>query len=85
MKNYGIVRSTIKPDPIKVDEFSVWKSNNIHQISENVGEEMEFDGYEYEMIQYDKDEYILMLESDMYTTQEALIEIAGILGGGDNG
>lgn len=60
MVDYGKVRSTVKPDAIVIDEFSVWKHTDIQEISENVGTEDEFNGYEYNMIQYTKDEFILM-------------------------
>lgn len=59
MVDYGRVRSTVKPEPIVIDEFSVWQYTNIQEISENVGEENEFVGYEFSMIQYSKDEFIL--------------------------
>lgn len=59
MVDYGRVRSTVKPEPIVIDEFSVWQHTDIQEISENVGEENEFVGYEFTMIQYSKDEFIL--------------------------
>lgn len=59
MVDYGRVRSTVKPEPIVIDEFSVWQHTDIQEISENVGEENEFMGYEFTMIQYSKDEFIL--------------------------
>ncbi|RHU07196.1 MULTISPECIES: hypothetical protein [Erysipelotrichaceae] len=58
MKDFGKVRSTEKPDELVTDSFSVWVHTDITPISENVGEENEFVGFEYNMIQYDKDEYI---------------------------
>lgn len=58
MVDYGKVRSTVKPDPIVIDEFSVWVHTDIQSISENVGTENEFVGYEFNMKQFDKDEYI---------------------------
>ncbi|WP_202946818.1 hypothetical protein, partial [Rhodanobacter spathiphylli] len=60
MKDYGRVRSTISPKPMVIDEFSVWIHKNITEVSEN-----EFIGYEYDMIQYEKDEYIMLLQSDI--------------------
>ena len=39
MVDYGRVRSTVKPEPIVIDEFSVWQHTDIQEISENVGEE----------------------------------------------
>lgn len=58
MVDYGKVRSTVKPDPIIIDEFSVWVHTDIQSVSENVGTENEFVGYEFNMKQFDKDEYI---------------------------
>ena len=62
MINYGRVRSTVKPEEIKIDEFSVWKCLNIEPITEQLDEEKQFIGYEYDLIQYSKDEYILLSE-----------------------
>ena len=59
MVDYGKVRSTVKPESIVIDEFSVWKHTDIQEVSENVGTDDEFIGYEYNMIQYTKDEFIL--------------------------
>lgn len=59
MVDYGRVRSTVKPEPIVIDEFSVWQHTNIQEVSENVGEENEFKGFEFNMVQYTKDEFIL--------------------------
>lgn len=61
MIEHGKVRSTIKPESIIVDEFSVWVNSNITPIEENQGEENEFIGFEYDMVQYDKDEYIKII------------------------
>lgn len=58
MTDYGKVRSTEKPERIVVDDYSVWVHTDIREISENIGEENEFAGYEFNMIQYDKNEFI---------------------------
>ena len=50
MIDYGKVRSTVKPDEIVIDEFSVWQHTDIQEVSENVGEENEFVGYEFNMV-----------------------------------
>lgn len=54
MKNYGRQRSTIKPDEIVIDEYSVWVHSDIHEISES-----KFDGFEFDMVQYTKNEFII--------------------------
>ena len=33
MVDYGKVRSTVKPEPIVIDEFSVWQHTNIQTVS----------------------------------------------------
>lgn len=59
MVDYGKVRSTVKPETIVIDDYSVWQHTNIQEVSENVGEEGEFIGFEFNMVQYTKDEFIL--------------------------
>lgn len=59
MVDYGKVRSTVKPESIVIDDFSVWQHTNIQEVSENVGEENKFKGFEFNMVQYTKDEFIL--------------------------
>lgn len=74
MKNFGKTKSTVKPDEIVIDEFSVWIHTNIKETNDKK--------FEFDMIQYDKDEYILMmskknasLESQLTDTQVALTEV----------
>lgn len=81
MIEHGKVKSTVAPEPLVIDEVNVWVHSNIVPVEEVVGEET-FKGFEYDMIQYDKDEYIRImaeqnktLGSQMTDTQLALIEI----------
>lgn len=84
MKDYGKVRSTEKPDDLVIDEFSVWKNSNITKVEENIGDENEFVGYEFDMIQYGKDEYIHQIEQitneQITDLQMALTEVYESLG-----
>lgn len=87
MKDYGKQRSTVKPDEMVVDEFSVWNHTNITEVSENGGAENEFIGFEFNMIQYTKDEFIKLqteksasLEKQLTDTQLALVEIYESMG-----
>jgi hypothetical protein len=80
MINYGKTQSIVKPEPIKIDTFSVWVNTNIIAIEETVGEDM-FSGYEYDMVQYTKDEYIKLLDTQLTDAQLALAEIYELIGG----
>lgn len=60
MIDYGITRSTVKPEPLKIDEHSVWIYTNITPVEEN-----DFSGWEFHMMQYTKNEYISKLQADV--------------------
>jgi hypothetical protein len=72
MKDYGKVKSTVRPNALVVDEFSAWVNTNITEVSENVGQQNEFIGFEFNQVQYEKDEYIKMLSDDK-------IELTGVV------
>ena len=83
MIDHGRVRSTEKPDPLVIDEYSVWENTNIEPIKETgTEEENGFEGYEYNMVQHEKDAFILLmsektavLDKQLTDTQLALVEI----------
>lgn len=83
MKEYGKVRSTKQPEQKVIDNYSVWVAANITPVTEaGTDEQPGFTGYEYDLTQYTKDEYIKMiddrntsLEDQMTQAQEAMCEI----------
>lgn len=81
MIDYGTVRSTIKPNKVEIDEYSVWVNSNITEIVVQSEDESHTE-YEFNQVRYTKDEYIKMidernstLESQLNDTQLALCEI----------
>lgn len=87
MINHGRVQSTVKPKEIEIDEYSVWKNENISEITitDESGEHTE---YEFNQIQYTKDEYIKLmseqnqnLENELTDTQIALCDVYELIGG----
>ena len=81
MIDYGTVRSTVKPDEVEIDEYSVWVNSNITEIVMQSEDESHTE-YEFHQIRYTKDEYIKLidernttLESQLTDTQLALCEI----------
>jgi len=67
MKDYGRVRSTVRPKPIEIDSYHVYVNSNIMEIITD-----DFNGYEYDMIQYEKDEYIKLMAEQNETFLETL-------------
>ena len=81
MIDYGTVRSTVKPDEVEIDEYSVWVNSDIKEIQVHSEYENHIE-YEFHQIRYKKDEYIKLidkrnstLESQLTDTQLALCEI----------
>ncbi len=81
MKDYGIVESAVKPEPIKIDEYSVWVSTEIVPFEREIEGEI-FTGYSYRLVQYGKDEYLKIqiaenaaLAEQITDTQLALCEM----------
>ncbi|MFI3236826.1 MAG: hypothetical protein R3Y47_02210 [Lachnospiraceae bacterium] len=78
MKDYGTQRSTVQPNALVIDDYSAWVYTNIHPVNENVGEENEFNGYEFNMVQYEKDEYIKLIDDQNKANQVVLNNLLGV-------
>lgn len=81
MIDYGVVRSTVKPEKVEIDEYSVWVNSDIKEIQVQSEDESHTE-YEFNQVRYTKDEYIKLidernttLESQLTDTQLALCEI----------
>lgn len=79
MKDYGTAKSSIKPEEIVIDEYSVWVKTDITRTT---------GGWEYHMVQYSKDEYLALmdeknaaLEEQLTDTQIALCDVYEMIGG----
>lgn len=83
MINHGKVRSIVKPENTVIDEYSVWVANNIEEITVkdiDSNDNTTHIEYEYELLQYSKDEYIKLMSEQNYETQLALVELYESLG-----
>lgn len=74
MTDYGIVRSSVKPEPIKINEYSVYINTDIESINETYEDGTSFNGYSSHMIRYDKDEYIRMIIEENSNLSKQVIE-----------
>lgn len=81
MINHGLVRACEQPEPVVVDEHSVWVASDVQSVTvpDESGEHTE---YEFNLVQYDKVEYIHgmiekneSLEAQLTDTQLALCDV----------
>ena len=68
-------RSNIRPQATRTDDKYVWVASNIREITVE-DEEGNHTEYEYNLVRYDKDEYIM---DRMQEYQDALIELAEVV------
>lgn len=88
MKEYGKQRSTVKPIELELTETKVFVNSDIVQVNEpGTAEQPGFTGYEFDLIEYDKDEYIKIqaeknadLENEITQAQIAMCEIYEMMG-----
>ena len=82
MKNHGTVQGTMRPEPLVMDDYSVWKYDNIQEITvtDTMGDEhTEHTEYQYELTQYTKDEFIMQQAADLTEAQKAMCELYEII------
>lgn len=78
MVDYGRISSTVRPEPQVIDEFSVWINSDIQEV-EVTHEGDTHTEFEFNQIQYTKDEYIKMIDDK---NKELNHLMNTILGGG---
>ena len=83
MLDHGIVESNTRPEPIAVDEYSVWESTDIEEFQVEVETGEEVTHYRYQLNQYTKDDYILStIEQNQLASDLAIAELVEIMLGG---
>ena len=79
MKNFGKVKSSTRPPEIETTDTMVFVASNIQEVSREV-EEHQVTGYEYDLIQYTKDEYLIQQASHIHSLEEELAAAKILLG-----
>ena len=86
MIDHGLVESNTKPEPIVVDEYSVWEATDIEefQVEVETGEEtVPVVHYRYQLKQYTKDDYILStIKQNQMSSDLAIAELVEMMLGG---
>ena len=80
MLNHGKVRAAEAPESLVIDEYSVWIAENITEVTVT-DEQGTHTEYEFDLKQYDKDEYIHAMDDQLTDAQLALCELYEIIGG----
>ncbi len=74
------VRSTVEKPSMYYDDDHVYIVNGQKAVSENVGEDNEFIGFEVEEeIEYGKDEYIALQAQQVTSCEDMIIELSEVV------
>lgn len=76
-----VTRSTVKPEAIEIDAYSVYVNKNIKEIIPESTEEDQTTIYEYDQYIYDKDEYIRTMSEAQSDIEDAVMELAELVSG----
>lgn len=86
MKNHGQVRSTVEPLAVEITASKVFVASDIEEITVTMEEDTHVE-FQFNLIEYDKDEYIRMmsdknesLEHELTNTQIALCDVYEMIG-----
>lgn len=79
MKNYGIIQGLTEPQSIEITPTSVFVATNITPYQEEIDGHT-ISGYQYNYIEYTKDEYLLQQTNSIAALQEELAATKVLLG-----
>ena len=79
MKDYGRIRGSAEPPTVEITQSSVFIASNIQAYTEDV-EGHEVHGYEYDYVEYSKDEYLIQQSTQIASLQEELRAAKILLG-----
>lgn len=74
MTDYGRIRSTVRPEPLELDEYSAYVNTDITEVTVDIDGETHTE-YEFNQMRYTKDELITQQAQQLTDTQLALCEI----------
>lgn len=80
MVNHGKVRAAEAPENIVIDEYSVWVAENITEVTVPGEDGQTHTEYEFDLKQYDKDEYIHSMDEQLTDAQMALCDLYEMIG-----
>lgn len=81
MKDYGRIRGAVRPQEVEMTSSSVFVASNIQSYTEEI-EGHTINGYEYNYVEYTKDEYLLR-QMNKISSLEQELQAAKILLGVD--
>ena len=77
MVDHGRIRSTVRPEAKVVDEYSVWINTDIQEVEVNMEDDTHTE-FEFNQVQYSKDEYIELIAGQNSELNSLMNTILGV-------
>lgn len=79
MKEWGLVESDERPDGVQITELKVFTNTDIEEVEVQTDDGETKRQFRFKQTEYDKDEYINMLNAQVQETQDGLVELADLI------
>jgi len=79
MKEWGFVESDERPDGVQITELKVFTNTDIEEVEVQTDDGETKRQFRFKQTEYDKDEYINLLNAQVQETQDGLVELADLI------
>jgi len=79
MKEWGLVESDERPDGVQITELKVFTNTDIEEVEVKTDDGETKRQFRFKQTEYDKDEYINLLNAQVQETQDGLVELADLI------
>lgn len=79
MKEWGFVESDERPDGVQITELKVFTNTDIEEAEVKTDDGETKRQFRFKQTEYDKDEYINLLNAQVQETQDGLVELADLI------
>ena len=79
MKEWGLVESDERPDGVQITELKVFTNTDIEEVEVQTDDGETKRQFRFKQTEYDKDEYINLLNAQVQETQDGLVERADLI------
>lgn len=79
MKDFGMTIKDTKPEGVEITELKVFVATDIEEVEVELDDGQRHKEFHFNLVEYDKDEYIQLLQQQVQETQDGLVELVDLL------
>lgn len=81
MREWGMVESDTRPEGVQITELKVFTNTDIEEIEVYSEDGEKKRGFRFTQTEYEKDEYIALLNEQVQEVQDGMVELADLIVG----